>query len=97
MPVIHRIVSSIDSFTDRSGRLLAWLALAMALVTAVVVVMRYGENALEVIDRVKKRLKELKGGLPEGVIDIAASPAENLANLARAKDEPRTIASNALA
>ncbi len=44
MPVIHRIVSGIDSFTDRSGRLLAWLALAMALVTACVVVMRYGFN-----------------------------------------------------
>lgn len=44
MPVIHRIVSGIDSFTDRSGRLLAWLALAMALVTAFVVVMRYGFN-----------------------------------------------------
>ncbi len=44
MPVIHRIVSGIDSFTDRSGRLLAWLALAMALATAFVVVMRYGFN-----------------------------------------------------
>jgi TRAP-type mannitol/chloroaromatic compound transport system permease small subunit len=44
MPVIHRIVSGIDSFTDRSGRLLAWLALAMALVTAFVVIMRYGFN-----------------------------------------------------
>jgi Cu(I)/Ag(I) efflux system membrane protein CusA/SilA len=32
-----------------------------------VVVIRFGENALEVIDRVKKRLKELKAGLPAGV------------------------------
>jgi copper/silver efflux system protein len=32
-----------------------------------VVVMRFGENALEVIDSVKKRLEELKAGLPEGV------------------------------
>lgn len=31
------------------------------------VVMRYGENALKVIDRVKKRLEELKGSFPEGV------------------------------
>ncbi len=32
-----------------------------------VVVMRYGENALKVIDRVKEKLEELKKGLPEGV------------------------------
>ncbi|MCP4199996.1 MAG: efflux RND transporter permease subunit [Proteobacteria bacterium] len=32
-----------------------------------IVVMRFGENALEVIDRVKERLEELKAGLPEGV------------------------------
>ena len=32
-----------------------------------IVVMRFGENALAVIDRVKERLDELKTGLPEGV------------------------------
>ena len=32
-----------------------------------IVVMRYGENALTVIDGVKQRLEELKAGLPEGV------------------------------
>ncbi len=32
-----------------------------------VVIMRYGENALEVIENVKKKLEELKKGLPEGV------------------------------
>jgi len=32
-----------------------------------VVVMRYGENALQVIGNVKKRLAEIQGGLPEGV------------------------------
>ncbi len=32
-----------------------------------IVVMRQNENALQVIDRVKKRLKELQPGLPEGV------------------------------
>lgn len=32
-----------------------------------VVVMRYGENALEVIENVKKKLEALKKGLPEGV------------------------------
>jgi Cu(I)/Ag(I) efflux system membrane protein CusA/SilA len=32
-----------------------------------IIVMRYGENALQVIENVKKKLKELQKGLPEGV------------------------------
>ena len=32
-----------------------------------IVVMRHGENALNVIERVKERLAEMKGSLPEGV------------------------------
>jgi len=32
-----------------------------------IVIMRYGENALQVIKNVKKRMEELKSGLPEGV------------------------------
>ncbi len=32
-----------------------------------IVIMRYGENALTVIDAVKQRLKEVEGSLPEGV------------------------------
>ncbi|MBU0464720.1 MAG: efflux RND transporter permease subunit [Proteobacteria bacterium] len=32
-----------------------------------VVIMRYGENALEVIKKVKEKLKDLQKGLPEGV------------------------------
>ncbi|MFA9461281.1 efflux RND transporter permease subunit [Thiohalorhabdus sp. Cl-TMA] len=32
-----------------------------------IIVMRYGENALATIDRVKARLEKLKDGLPEGV------------------------------
>lgn len=32
-----------------------------------IIVMRYGENALEVIHKVRERLKELESGLPEGV------------------------------
>ncbi len=32
-----------------------------------IVVMRYGENALNVIDRVEERMAEIKQGLPEGV------------------------------
>jgi len=36
-------------------------------VAAGIVVMRFGENALEVINGVKKKLEELKAGLPDGV------------------------------
>jgi len=42
MPVLHACVRFIDTFTNRCGRLLAWLILAMALLTALVVVLRYG-------------------------------------------------------
>ena len=44
MPVLRACVHYIDAFTDRCGRLLAWLALGMALLTALIVVMRYGFN-----------------------------------------------------
>jgi Cu(I)/Ag(I) efflux system membrane protein CusA/SilA len=37
-----------------------------------IVVMRQGENALEVIDRVKAKLKELEPGLPQGVQVVTA-------------------------
>lgn len=39
-----RLLAAIDRFTEASGRLLAWLAVAMALLTALVVVLRYGFN-----------------------------------------------------
>ncbi len=38
----RRLVLSIDRFTDACGRLLAWLAAAMALLIAAVVLLRYG-------------------------------------------------------
>ena len=44
MNVLRACVHYIDNFTDRCGRLLAWLVLAMALLTTVVVVLRYGFN-----------------------------------------------------
>jgi TRAP-type mannitol/chloroaromatic compound transport system permease small subunit len=44
MSVLRTLVLYIDQFTEYSGRFLAWLALAMALVTALIVVMRYGFN-----------------------------------------------------
>jgi TRAP-type mannitol/chloroaromatic compound transport system permease small subunit len=42
MPAVRLLVRSIDIFTERFGRALAWLALAMALLTALIVLLRYG-------------------------------------------------------
>jgi len=44
MPSLHTVVHIIDHLSDRFGRLLAWLCLAMALVTTLIVVLRYGFN-----------------------------------------------------
>lgn len=44
MEFLRAIVRCIDAFTERSGRLLAWLVLAMGLLTALIVIMRYGFN-----------------------------------------------------
>jgi len=47
-----------------------------------IVVMRFGENALEVITKVKTRLEELKASLPEDVKIIPAYDRSNLINSA---------------
>ncbi|SMO89526.1 efflux RND transporter permease subunit [Fodinibius sediminis] len=47
-----------------------------------VVVMRYGENALQTIDNVKDKLKELESGLPEGVTIKTAYDRSSLINRA---------------
>lgn len=44
MSALRASVYYIDAFTTLCGRCLAWLALTMALVTALVVIMRYGFN-----------------------------------------------------
>ena len=38
----RRIIDGIDRFTDLTGRMLAWLGLGMAAVTAIIVILRYG-------------------------------------------------------
>ncbi|HEY9489741.1 MAG TPA: efflux RND transporter permease subunit [Chryseosolibacter sp.] len=45
-----------------------------------IVVMRYGENAKDVIDRVKVRLEEIKKGLPDGVDIHVAYDRSDLIN-----------------
>lgn len=43
-----------------------------------IIVIRFGENALEVINRVKERLNDLKAGLPDGVKIITSYDRSNL-------------------
>jgi len=45
-----------------------------------IVVMRYGENALEVIDRVKQRLAEVEDSLPPGVKIVSTYDRSDLIN-----------------
>jgi len=47
-----------------------------------IVVMRYGENALNVIDGIKKKLEEIKPSLPEGVEVVATYDRSQLINRA---------------
>lgn len=47
-----------------------------------IVVMRYGENAKEVIDRVKVKMDEMKSGLPDGVSFHVAYDRSNLIDAA---------------
>lgn len=44
MTALHILIRSLDCVTETLGRLLAWLMLALALLTVVVVVLRYGFN-----------------------------------------------------
>ena len=44
MPALRALMHYIDTFTEYSGRILAWLSLGMALLTTVIVLLRYGFN-----------------------------------------------------
>ena len=44
MSTLHVLVKALDTFTETTGRWLAWLALGMAAITAFVVLLRYGFN-----------------------------------------------------
>ncbi len=44
MDFLRAAVRRIDAFTEHCGRLLAWLVLAMGLLTTLIVIMRYGFN-----------------------------------------------------
>ncbi|WP_445354137.1 efflux RND transporter permease subunit [Microbulbifer sp. EKSA008] len=47
-----------------------------------IVVMRYGENALKVIERVKERIEQIRAGLPEGVELVVTYDRSQLINSA---------------
>jgi copper/silver efflux system protein len=65
-PVLVRDVGQVRFGPDIRRGLLEWNGDGEAV--GGVVIMRYGENALEVIERVKHKLEELRPGLPEGVV-----------------------------
>src|SRR5678816_1344523 len=64
-PLLVRDVGSVRFGPEIRRGLLEWNGEGEAV--GGIVVMRYGENALDVIERVKKKIAELKAGLPEGV------------------------------
>jgi Cu(I)/Ag(I) efflux system membrane protein CusA/SilA len=70
VPVLVRDVGQVRFGPDIRRGLLEWNGEGEAV--GGIVVMRYGENALQVIDRVKEKIEELRPGLPDGVsIEVA--------------------------
>lgn len=64
-PLLVRDVATVRFGPEIRRGLLEWNGEGEAV--GAVVVMRYGENALEVIERVKRKIEELKPSFPEGV------------------------------
>ncbi|MBK9519513.1 MAG: efflux RND transporter permease subunit [Anaeromyxobacter sp.] len=70
VPVLVGDVAQVRFGPDIRRGLLEWNGEGEAV--GGIVVMRYGENALTVIERVKEKLAELQAGLPEGVtVEVA--------------------------
>ncbi|MFT3921859.1 MAG: efflux RND transporter permease subunit [Myxococcales bacterium] len=69
-PVLVRDVAQVRFGPEIRRGLLEWNGEGEAV--GAIVVMRYGENALEVIERIKQKLVEIKSSIPEGVeLEIA--------------------------
>jgi Cu(I)/Ag(I) efflux system membrane protein CusA/SilA len=64
-PLLIKDVATVRFGPDIRRGLLEWNGEGEAV--GGIVVMRYGENALDVIERVKKKFETLKAGFPEGV------------------------------
>ncbi len=79
-PILLKTIANIQVGPELRRGILDWNGESE--VVGGIVVMRYGENALEVIDRVKQRLKELEKGLPEGVVVESGYDRSGLINRA---------------
>ncbi|MBU1001775.1 MAG: CusA/CzcA family heavy metal efflux RND transporter [Proteobacteria bacterium] len=79
-PILLRNVASVDIGPELRRGLLDYNGTGE--VVGGVVIMRFGGNALEVISNVKKRLEELKTGLPEGVTILPVYDRSGLINRA---------------
>lgn len=65
IPILLKDIANIQTGPELRRGILEWNGEGE--IVGGIVVMRYGENALEVIKKVKQRLKELEKGLPKGV------------------------------
>lgn len=65
-PILLRNIANIQIGPELRRGILEWNGEGE--VAGGIIVMRYGENALEVIRRVREKLKDLEKGLPEGVV-----------------------------
>lgn len=65
-PVLIKNIANVQIGPELRRGILEWKGEGEAV--GGIVIIRYGENALEVIENVKKKLKELEKGLPPGVI-----------------------------
>lgn len=74
-PLLVRDVAHVAIGSEMRRGLVEWNGQGEAV--GGIVVMRSGENALAVIERVKERLDQIRGGLPEGVrIEVAYDRSE---------------------
>ena len=75
-PVLLRNIAAIQLGPELRRGILEWNGTGEAV--GGIVVMRYGENALEVIHNVKEKLRSLQRGLPEGVEILEGYDRSNL-------------------
>ncbi|MCY4514860.1 MAG: efflux RND transporter permease subunit, partial [Candidatus Tectomicrobia bacterium] len=75
-PVLLRNIAAVQLGPELRRGILEWNGTGEAV--GGIVVMRYGENALEVIHNVKEKLRSLQKGLPEGVEILAGYDRSNL-------------------
>jgi Cu(I)/Ag(I) efflux system membrane protein CusA/SilA len=79
-PVLLKHIANIQVGPELRRGILEWNGEGEAV--GGVVVMRYGENSLEVIRNVKAKLQSLQAGLPEGVVIVEGYDRSSLINRA---------------